>query len=572
MKKIYQLVFLIACLSILSCDTNLDLQENPNAVTPDKASVNDLYNNIQLEFGSAYLNAEFAAGQMTRMYHMGSFTYESAVSPTTLSGLWFDAYSDLFPDIDALNKLAEERGLDIHAGSAKIMKAYVLMTMVDNMGDVPLFEIGQGTDVISPKSTPAAEIYTNVEELLTEAITLLEGTNAARPAVDNFYNGDPAKWATLAKTLQLRAAVTTRLVKPTEAAAKINALLAEGDIMDELNEDFAAELSSNRANPDSRHWMYRNHYETGSGAYLSNYYMWLLRADKLDAEENIIVDPRIRYYFYRKVNNSFSQDPTTYSCHFSALPTSPTGRPAHFDLVDTRLPYCAAYEDGYLGRDHGNGTGTPPDGPTRTSFGLYPAGGQFDFDEFGDTRQGGTTGAKGQGIYPILLASFVDFMRAEAALTIGTNDDARALLESGIKKSMAKVKSFGSLVPATMSKKITVRSEEFTVEEIFGMSDDDIAEYVDFVLGKFDNGSTEEKLDVLMKEYYISLWGNGLEAYNMYRRTGKPANMSPTLEPAGGNFVRSFFLPDVHVNRNGNATQKELTDLVFWDDGSATVY
>ena len=48
--------------------------------------------------------------------------------------------------------------------------------------------------------------------------------------------------------------------------------------------------------------------------------------------------------------------------------------------------------------------------------------------------------------------------------------------------------------------------------------------------------------------------------------------MVPTLEPAGGDFVRSFFLPAVHVNRNGNATQKELTDLVFWDDGSAKVY
>ncbi len=224
----------MACLGLFACDTNLDLQENPNAVTPNKASVNDLYNNIQLEFGSAFLNAEFAAGQMARMYHMGSFTYESAVSPATLNGLWFDAYSDLFPDIETLNKLAEEKGLDIHAGSAKIMKAYVLMTMVDNMGDIPLFEIGQGTDVISPKSTPAAEVYKNVDELLTEAIGLLEGTNAARPAIDNFYEGDPAKWITLAKTLKLRAAVTTRLIDPAAATTTINAILAEGDLIDIL--------------------------------------------------------------------------------------------------------------------------------------------------------------------------------------------------------------------------------------------------------------------------------------------------------------------------------------------------
>ncbi len=572
MKNFHHLILLIAGLSIMACDTNLDLQENPNAVTPDKTDINDLYNNIQLEFGSTYLNAEFAAGQMSRMYHMGSFTYESAVSPNTLNNLWFDAYADLFPDIALLNTLAEEKGLDIHAGSAKIMKAYVLMAMVDNMGDVPLFEIGQGTDIISPKSTPAAEIYANVDQLLTEAITLLEGTNSARPTIDNFYNGDPAKWATLAKTLQLRAAVTTRLINPSEAATTINALVAAGDLMDTEAEDFAVKLSANRNNPDSRHWMYRNHYETADGQYLSNYYMWMLRADKMDTNGFPIADPRIRYYFYRKVDDSNNQDPTVYSCHFSTLPTNPDGRPAHFDLVDERLPYCTAFPDGYYGRDHGNGTGTPPDGPIRTSFGLYPGGGQFDDNSFTDTRRSGTTGGKGEGIYPIMLASFVDFLRAEAAITIGTNDDARALLESGIRKSITKVKSFESKVQATLDRRLYIRSDEPLVRELFVPTEEDIDDYVNYVLAKYDAGNADEKLDVVMKEYYIALWGNGLEAYNMYRRTGKPANMAPTLEPAGGNFVRSFFLPSVHVNRNGNVSQKELTDLVFWDDGSAEVY
>lgn len=572
MKRKYHLIFLIVCFGLFACDSNLDLQENPNEVTPDIANVNDLYNNIQLEFGSAFLNAEFAAGQMSRMYHMGSFTYESAVSPATLNGLWFDAYSDLFPDMVILNKLAEEKGLDIHAGSAKIMKAYVLMAMVDNIGDVPLFEIGQGTDIISPKTTPAAEIYENVEELLTEAIELLEGTKAARPTVDNFYDGDAAKWTTLAKTLKLRAAVTTRLINPTAAMNTINTLLAEGDLIDSQAEDFAVQLSSNRSNPDSRHWMYRSHYETGDGQYLSNYYMWMLRADKTDIDGYPIRDPRLRYYFYRKVDDSNEQDPTTYSCHFSVLPTDFDGRPAHFDEVDERLPYCTAFPDGYIGRDHGNGTGSPPDGNIRTSFGLYPAGGQFDEFSFEDTRKSGTTGGKGAGIYPVLLSSFVDFLRAEAALTVGTNDDARQLLESGIRKSMAKVRSFEALVEDRLSTISYLRHDNITYGELYAMRDEDIDEYVEFVLEKYDAGNPDEKLDVLMKEYYIALWGNGLEAYNMYRRTGKPANMAPTLEPAGGNFVRSFFLPAVHVNRNANSTQKELTDLVFWDDGSAEVY
>jgi hypothetical protein len=75
-----------------------------------------------------------------------------------------------------------------------------------------------------------------------------------------------------------------------------------------------------------------------------------------------------------------------------------------------------------------------------------------------------------------------------------------------------------------------------------------------------------------MKEYYIALWGNGIEAYNMYRRTGKPNNMAPALESTPGPFMSSFFYPADYVNRNKNATQKTITDRVFWDNGSVTVY
>lgn len=573
MKFINKLLLLALIVGFVACDaTDLDLQDNPNAVTPEKASVNDLYNEIQLDFAGAFLSAQGTGGAISRMYHMGgNFTYEAWSAPTTFNGLWFTAYSALFPDIDAMLALTEERGQDVHTGSAKIMKAYVLMELVDNLGNVPLSEAGQGTDVISPKSDDGATVYAAAVALLDEAITLLDATTVSGPSNDFYYGGDPAKWSTLAKTLKLRAAVTTRLVDGS-AAGTINALVSAGDLIDETSEDFEAQSGSQRNNPNSRHYMYNNHYETGDGSYLSNYYMWLLRAGKVNADDNIVKDPRLRYYFYRQVDDAIGQDPTTYSCHFSVLPTDPDGRPAHYDDIDPRLPYCVAFEDGYSGRDHANGEGTPPDGPVRTHFGLYPGGGQFDDNTFEDTRQSGTTGGLGAGIYPIMLASYVDFLRAEAALTLGTNDDARVLLESGMRKSIAKVMSFKSLVPSTFSRAVEVRGgEPSTVEALFEPTADDIDEYVNLVLAKYDAAGADQ-LDIVMTEYYIALWGNGIEAYNMYRRTGKPNNMAPTLEPAGGTFSRSFFLPSVHVNRNSNATQKELSQKVFWDDGSVDLY
>jgi len=576
MKFINKLFLLALIVGFVACDAELDLQDNPNQVTPENASVNDLYNSIQLNLGNAYVNAEQSGGAFARMYHMGDFTYQASTSNTAFNGLWFSAYSNMFPDIDALLAITEPAGFDIHSGTAKIMKAYVMMALVDNLGNVPFSEAGQGTDIISPKADNGADVYAAAVALLDAGIADLTGTSAGAPAFDNFYNGDPAKWITAANTLKLRAAVTTRLVDPSGSAATINALVAGGDLIDDASEDFQVNMGSQRNNPNSRHYQYNNHYEQGDGDYLNNYYMWLLRAGYQDADENLVIDPRIRYYFYRQSEESFGLDGTIYSCHFSALPTTAENKPAqvsHFDAVDPRLPYCVAYEDGYFGRDHGNGEGIPPDGPVRTHYGLYPSGGLFDHNEFTDSRNLGTDGALGQGIFPVMLSSFVDFMRAEAALTINTNDDARALLESGMRKSVAKVQGFKARDAATFAKAVEVRGgAPSTVEALYVPTAEDVDGFVAFVLGQYDAADANGKLNIVMTEYYKALWGNGLEAYNMYRRTGMPNNMQPTLEPAGGDFATSFFLPAVHVNRNGNANQKELTERVFWDDGSANVY
>ena len=147
-------------------------------------------------------------------------------------------------------------------------------------------------------------------------------------------------------------------------------------------------------------------------------------------------------------------------------------------------------------------------------------------------------------------------------------DSARALLESGIRKSIAKAQSFGSLVSSDLSatRENPVTGEPQTIEELFVPTAAEIdSVYIPHVLNAFDAADADGKLDVVMKEYYIALWGNGLEAYNMWRRTGKPNNMMPGLEPNPGTFIRTFFLPADHVNFNANATQKTLTAPVFWD-------
>ena len=570
MKFINKVLFAFALvLAVSACDqlTELDLQDNPNAVTADKAGVDFLYNNIQLTFRNIMYASRGAGQGLTRQMIVYNYTYGVAYGGTAYNGLWTNFYAGLLPDVDALLTLAEERGLDIHAGTAKIMKAYSMMMMVDWFGDVPYTEAGQGTDIISPKVDDGASVYSAASSLLDEAITQLSGTKAAKPANEVFYNGDADKWVTLANTLKLRNLVTTRLASPD--ASGISSLV-NGDIIDDNSENFEWKYGSQRTNPGTRHPMYNTYYENTDGAYIGNWLMWLMLNDQ---EEE---DPRMRYYFFRQKRPTPLDNVNVFACHFSDFPNveDAGSQVDHYFAIDPNMPYCLAdIEKGYYGRDHLNNEGIPPDGNIRTVWGLYPAAGQFDDNVNFDVQNAGTDGALGEGIHPILQASWVDFMIAEAALTV-LNDDAlaRTKLDEGVRKSIDRVLAFGSKV--NMSEIIGTDVNGNPVERgVFVPAAEDIDKYVASVLAQYDATSGEERLNVVMKEYYKALWGNGHELFNMYRRTGMPLRMQPTLEPGPGPIHRSFLYPANFVNLNANVSQKaDQTATVFWDNGSSNIY
>lgn len=564
MKSIYRFLLVVVFFTGFSaCEqTDLNLQENPNAVTPDKADPNFLLNNILLRFNTFHIGLWSSTSGITRMRAMINDTYQSELTPLTFNGMWYNAYALLLPDMDALIPLAQSRGLDIHAGAAKILKAMVMMTLVDLFGDVPYEQAGKGVEFISPKIDSGESVYQKALALLDEAIAQLENTRAPKPAVDFYYNGDPAKWVKLANTLKMRAFLQTRLVDPN-AGTKFKAILDGGKFISSMSDDFQFPYGNTRVTPNSRHPFYNDSYENLDGTYQSNWYMWQM------AEAKGIRDPRIRFYFYRQVEQYDLTDPTIYSCIHSLVPDS-NKTPDFFKSVDSKMPYCVATYDGYYGRDHGNGQGIPPDGPIRTVYGLYPAGGRFDDNSFQQARGQGTAGARGEGINPIMLATFVDFMRAEAALTMNTGEDARALLGSGIRKSFAKVLSF---VPkGDFSRQIgTDANGNPILAEALIPKQPDIDQYVNVILSRYDAAtSNTERLDIIVKEYLIALWGNALEAYNTMRRTCLPTRLQPNVNGIQEPFPRSFVYPSDHVNRNANARQKpDLNQPVFWDKNGA---
>ncbi len=560
MKWIYRLSIFSLFLSLSACDSlELDLLENPNAVSPNNANVNFLYNQIQISFKNFYLNTYFFPASLSRMQQLGGGNYGNSFNGLSFNGIWSNCYSDLLPDMQTLGNIATEKGFAFHGGTTKIMKAYVLFTMVDLFGKVPYSDALKGTDSRNPTADDGKGIYDAALVLLDEAIVDLGNATAPKPTSDMYFGGSNAKWIALANTLKLRAYNNTRLVN-ADSKAKIADLLTK-DLIDNASEDFVFQYSNQRVNPNTRNGNYNGSYETSDGDYLSTYYMWVLYGEKK------IEDPRTRFYFYRQ--NTDLSDPEVYnvntrSCDEKAFP-------AHYPAG---MPYCVDLERGFWGRDHQNNTGTPPDGNIRTIYGLYPSGGRFDDNSAANQQQAGTTGALGTGIEPIWLSSFTDFVKAEAALTLGTTGDPRALLESAVSKSIDKVYSFASKVAADLDKVVgkDPNGNPVTARAAFLPGANEKAAYIAEVLRLYDEAADNRgKLRVIMKEYYIAAWKNGIEVYNSLRRTLFPDNLQPSLNPNPGDFYRTALYPTDYVELNSNAEQKSAKEQVFWDNNPADV-
>jgi hypothetical protein len=546
---------LAAAVTLGSCAKKLDeYLVNPNTPSTDKADANLYLNAAQLGYASFFNGASSYGQQLTRKTHMYGPTYRNAYTPQSFDGLWSTAYTSVFKHTDALIPIAAGRAQWVNVAMAKIMRAHVMMTLVDMFGNVPASESNLGVDNTNPAAENGKDVYAKAIALLDEAIADLAKTNASFPGnQDMFFAASNAtgvgRWRTTAKLLKLRALVNTRLVDNT-VKDKINALSADADVVASLTNtasDFEFKYSSRQANPNSRHPLYNGNYTANSqaGDYINNYFMSTLVQDKGTGDANN--DPRTRYFLYRQRTNYALATSETYSCIAQA-------RPAHYPAG---MPYCQTLQ-GYWGRDHGDNSGIPPDGNLRTTVGIYPAGGQFDANQGASVAL--NVGGQGAGIQPIWQSAFTYFVLAEAALTIGANGTPKTLLENAIRRSMAKVGGFPASIGASTA-----------VVAGFEMTQARIDNYVTKVLARYDAATTDAgRLDVIGKEYWIALWGNGLDSYNLYRRTGRPADMQFTIAPDPGAFARSVFYPSNYVNLNKNATQKNDVNVqVYWDNNPA---
>jgi hypothetical protein len=557
MKNIFKSITIILVFVFASCDLDGDLT-NPNQISVAGADVDLIMNAVQLSFADFYNSASANVDQLVRMQAMtGGFRYQTAIQPVSVDNLWTQAYRNVLVNAEALIPLAQSKNLTTHVAVAKIIEAYVYLTLVDVFGDVPQAEAVSGASGnFNPVADKGDVVYAKAISLLTEARTELAKTGAAAGAAlarDIYYSGNRTRWAALANTLELKAWMNIRTVaaRRGEADGKITALLTT-DLIDTEAENFTYKYGTATVPAGSRHPLYDQYYGPSrgqAGGYINNGYLYKCFG-KWDAADPLnftkaVQDPRWRYYFYRQIGSNAQGlvvDPQSLGC-------SPGAAPAVYQAGG--FVFCQ-FDPGFYGRDHGDASGTPPDSPVITCAGAYPAGGKIDNTSTAQTSFATATirgdGENGAGFQPIWMSFFTDYIKAEIRANAGDNAGAKTLLATAIANSVAQVK----------------KSAKTTANQLSAGREPLIAPYQAAVATSFDNAA--RKLDVIADEYYIALWGNGVEAYNLYRRTLAPKGLQPTIGD-GGPYFRSLVYPAVYANLNSNAVQKDVTKInkVFWD-------
>lgn len=532
MKKITIILLLIFGCTFHSCET-IDTSEN-EPINRVAGEIDDLLEEVQLDFPRFIYELQDEGAALTRINYLFGESYDYyAISESERNEAWSIAYDDLLPKIEDAIIIAEAEGYTNHLGVAKVFKALTLMTLVDFYGDVPYSDIGSQ----NPSVDDGAIIYAEVLVLLEEAIDWFND-GIGNLEEDYYYNNDFQKWAKLANTLQMNVYLNTRLVD-TDALTNFNAIANAGNFISTTADDF----EFNYANANLKHPDYALDYRsTGALSYRSN---WLM--DTMMNQD----DSRIRYYFYRQnecTPGSIGVNGETCITIFdeASLSCSVESAPGHYP---SDMTFCTL-DNGYWGRDHGDSGGIPPDVFRRSATGVYPAAGKFDDDEFAIVTP--NAGGMGAGILPLMLASWVDFMQSEMALANGDSGAAQDYIALGMQKSIDKVMGSISLDP--------------NGDVAFAPTSSEVSNYITTVGINFNNGDINTKFNILGEQQFISQYGNGINSYNMYRRTGFPTSLQFHLTADSGPFVRSLLYPVDEVNDNTNISQKSGVDVqVFWD-------
>jgi len=561
-RYLYKTIIAILTLSIMnSCDDFLDVNDDVNNPTTGQPS---------LLLTSAQASVVSAVGFSGLGRQVGVFMhqvvrrgegdqYVTNGSDFGISTAWGSFYDQALQDLEII--IVDETTNDnrIYVGVAKMLKAYSYSVMVDVWGDVPFSEALRASEIRFPAYDDGATVYVATLTMIDEAIADLSATDAANilvPGADDlFYGGNTTNWIKFGNTLKLKMLNQLRDVSTvSDRDAQIVQLINDNNLINSPADDFKFVYGTS-VTPENRHPLFVSEYTQASpGFYISPWVYEMMHG----LSPNIlagVVDPRIPYYYTRQL-----------------LPGAAAENPFEYLQADGFLSI-------HFGSIHPNQASGQQS--SQTVLGLYPCNGFY--DDASGTKVAATTG---NGAAPERILTYFKrlYIEAELALDGTISGDARALLTSAIQASFDEVNSaVGSngqagvpVIPAATIPMIPFSNDDpDSILAVPGYDDF----YIPAVLAEYDGGNDAKKLEVILTQKWLASFGNAVDAYSDYRRTGFPLLFDPNnyngADPATYQATTTagraypVSLPweqnDLDINPNAPAQKNPTSDKVFWD-------
>jgi len=174
-----------------------------------------------------------------------------------------------------------------YLGIAQVWEALDVSVAADIWGDVPYREAAG--DAATPALDPQAQVYADLQALLSEAITNLAGAGSGPGSLDLVYGGNAAKWIAAANTLKARLYMHTVELDNNQVdnAALSNAITAASLGISAPANDFKSRHASQ---PGEDNIWYQFNFRSGFGQYVV---AGRALADLMVARS----DPRLAEYF-----------------------------------------------------------------------------------------------------------------------------------------------------------------------------------------------------------------------------------------------------------------------------------
>ena len=552
------ILFFIASLFILSCNDYLDVDTDTD--NPIVAPTDQLLSNVQLGIKSRadynYYSADILAvytHQFTAREEQDQ--YGTKADNILMNNEWNNTYL-LLTDMESLLKQATEDGDLMYVGITQILKAYLMSTAVDLWGDIPYSEATQlEGGVVSPKFDDQKEIYQSALALIDLGKNNINSGTGIAPAGDDFfYSGDMSKWIKFANTYKLK---LYNQLKSTSLfnVADFNSLVTENNFFTSSADDFQFNHTINQAPTDERNSLFLGAYGgTQVSYYMSPWFYEILKGWNPSIHTGN-VDPRIPYYFVNQLQAG-------------ELPpdqgNAATGNP-HADYWDSNTGFFSI-RFGSIGPDRDHAVQN-----SATFPGIFACGGMY------DDGSGPTIGIEsGTGVAPHRILTYDEFLYVQAELIydgfLTGAGSVEAKLTEALEASFAKVDEV--VIGTGTSQTVPVLSGSASATS-----------FINGILSEYASASSDKKLEIIMTQKWVGTYGDPMDQYNDYRRTGYPVLANPLgaspeyqLDNADGfplddgltvlnnGFQKSFFWPQVELNLNENSPdQKDPTSYaIFW--------